>query len=96
MNIHFSGKIWFWRGPSPFYFVTVPAEQSDELHHISGSVTYGWGMIPVTARIGQTEWKTSLWPKDGGYIVPLKASVRTAESLQEGDNVIVRLEVLYS
>ncbi len=56
MNIHFSDKIWFWRGPSPFYFVTVPAEQSDELHHISGSVTYGWGMIPVTAHSGQTEW----------------------------------------
>ena len=35
MNIHFSDKIWFWRGPSPFYFVTVPAEQSDELHHLS-------------------------------------------------------------
>ena len=41
MNIHFSGKIWFWRGPAPFHFVTVPAEQSHDLHHISGSVTYG-------------------------------------------------------
>ena len=93
MNIHFSGKIWFWRGPAPFHFVTVPAEQSHDLHHISGSVTYGWGMIPVTARIGRTTWTTSLFPKDGGYIVPIKVSVRKAEKLEVGDGVTMQLEV---
>ena len=46
MNLEFDGKIWYWRGPSPYYFVTVPAEQSDNLKVISGIVTYGWGMIP--------------------------------------------------
>jgi hypothetical protein len=49
-------------------------------------------MIPVTARIGKTEWKTSLFPKDGRYILPVKASVRKAESLEEGASVAVRLE----
>jgi hypothetical protein len=85
--------MWFWRGPAPWYFVTVPAEQSRDLHAISGFVTYGWGMIPVHARIGKTEWKTSLFPKDGNYIVPIKASVRKAEHLEEGDEVTVRLDV---
>jgi len=93
MKIEFEGEIWFWHGPSPFYFVTVPAEQSSDLKAILGVVTYGWGMIPVDVRIGKTEWKTSLFPKDGRYIVPIKASVRTAEDLQEGDNVTLRLEV---
>jgi hypothetical protein len=93
MNIKFSGKIWFWKGPSPFYFVTVPADQSRDLKAVSGIVTYGWGMIPVTVQIGQTEWKTSLFPKDGRYLVPLKDSVRKAEQLSEGDEVTVRLEV---
>ena len=93
MNIQFSGKIWYWKGPAPFYFVTVPEEQCDDLKAISGFVTYGWGMIPVTVRIGKTEWKTSLWPKDGKYIVPLKDMVRKAEKLDEGDKVTVRLEV---
>ena len=93
MNIEFSGKIWFWRGPAPWFFVTVPEEQSRDLNSISGFVTYGWGMIPVNARIGNTEWQTSLWPKDDRYIVPLKASVRKAEHLEEGDEVTVRLEV---
>jgi hypothetical protein len=93
MDIEFTGKIWYWRGPSPFYFVTVPAEQSQALHFISGSVTYGWGMIPATARIGKTVWQTSLFPKDGGYIVPLKVRVRQAEKLAEGDSVTLRLQV---
>jgi hypothetical protein len=50
-------------------------------------------MIPVTAQIGKTKWKTSLFPKDGRYIVPLKDSVRKAEDLGEGDKVTVHLEV---
>lgn len=93
MDLKFSGKIWYWRGPSPYYFVTVPAKQCRDLAVISGLVTYGWGMIPVTAQIGKTRWKTSLFPKGGRYIVPLKDSVRMAEDLGESDRVTVQLEV---
>ena len=93
MIIEFNGKIWYWRGPAPWYLVTVPAKLSRDLKAIVGIVTYGWGMIPVNVRICQTEWKTSLWPKDGRYIVPIKASVRKAENLEQGDKVTVRLEV---
>jgi hypothetical protein len=93
MQIEFSGEIWFWRGPAPWYFVTVPAEESDALQTVAAAVTYGWGMIPVQARIGSTAWTTSLFPKNGRYIVPLKASIRRAEALNEGDTVTVRLEV---
>jgi hypothetical protein len=50
-------------------------------------------MIPVTARIGKTGWRTSLFPKDGRYIVPVKAGVSTAEGLELGDMVTVRLVV---
>jgi hypothetical protein len=93
MKIEFDGTIWYWRGPAPWYFVTVPAEQSRELNAIVRLVTYGWGMIPVQVRIGQTEWTTSLFPKEGCYLVPIKARVRTAEQLAEGDTVTVQLEV---
>jgi hypothetical protein len=93
MRIEFHGEIWFWRGPAPWYFVTVPAEQSGDLKAILGMVTYGWGMIPVYVQIGKTEWRTSMYPKDGRYIVPIKASVREAENLEAGDDVVVRLEV---
>ena len=93
MNFEFDGEIWYWRGPAPFFFVTVPEEQCRDLKAILTLVTYGWGMIPVTARIGRTEWKTSLFPKDGRYLVPIKDSVRKAEELGEGDSVTLRLEV---
>ena len=93
MIIEFSGTILFWRGPAPWFFVTVPAEQSRDLKAISEFVTYGWGVIPVHVRIGKTEWQTSLFPKDGLYLVPIRASVRKAEGLGEGDHVTIRLEV---
>jgi hypothetical protein len=93
MKLEFSGEIWFWRGPAPHHFVTVPDEECGALEAASAFVTYGWGMIPVAAQIGATEWTTSLFPKDGRYIVPIKASVRTAERLELGDTVTVRLTV---
>ncbi len=93
MDLESNGKIWFWKGPAPWYFITVPAEQSSDLKGISGFVTYGWGVIPVRVRIGKTEFQTSLFPKDDRYLVPIKASVRKAENLEEGDKVTVRLEV---
>jgi hypothetical protein len=93
MIFDFSGKIIFWRGPAPWFFVAMPAKQSRELKAISGLVTYGWGVIPVIVRIGKTQFKTSLFPKDGRYLVPIKASVRKAEKLEKGDQVTIRLEV---
>lgn len=93
MNLEFTGKIWFWRGPAPWFFVTVPEEQSNKLKAISTLVSYGWGVIPVQVRIGKTGFQTSLFPKDGRYLVPIKTAVRQAENLQEGDSVTVRLEV---
>ena len=93
MELEFSGEMWFWRGPSPWHFVTVPDEQCGPLEATSASVSYGWGMIPVTATIGRTRWTTSLFPKDGRYVVPVKTWVRTAEGLEVGDLVTVRLAV---
>lgn len=93
MNVEFSGEMWFWKGPAPWHFITVPAAECGELGATSALVTYGWGMIPVTAQIGRTAWKTSLFPKDGRYIVPVKARVRTAEGIEVGDVVTVRLAI---
>jgi hypothetical protein len=93
VDLEFSGEMWFWRGPAPWHFVTVTDEECGQLEAASATVSYGWGMIPVAARIGATGWKTSLFPKDGRYIVPVKAWVRKAEGLEVGDVVTVRLAV---
>lgn len=93
MTIEFTGTIWFWRGPAPWYFATVPDSHFQDLKDIAVMVSYGWGMIPAEVAIGNTQYTTALWPKDGSYIVPIKASVRKAENLEQGDDVRVRLEV---
>jgi hypothetical protein len=93
VELEFSGEIWFWRGPSPFHFVTVPEEESQDIEAISGEVTYGWGCIPVRARVGKTKFTTSLFPKDGGYIVPIKAAVRKSEQLELGDTIKLQLSL---
>ncbi|MFZ4827490.1 MAG: DUF1905 domain-containing protein [Phototrophicaceae bacterium] len=93
MLFEFSNKIIYWRGPAPFFFVPVPEEQSQDIKAISNLVTYGWGVIPVDAQIGNTKWYTSLFPKEGRYLVPLKADVRKAEHLEEGELVNVWLQV---
>ena len=93
MTIEFDGEIFYWRGPAPFLLVAVPEEPSRDLKAISAMVTYGWGVIPVHVRIGRTEWKTSLFPKEGRYLVPIRMSVQKSEKLEVGDSVIIRIEV---
>lgn len=93
MELSFGGEVWPWRGPAPFHFVTVPEPQAEELRSIAPMVSYGWGMIPVEVTIGRTRWATSLWPKDGAFVVPLKDMVRAKEGIELGDEVQIRLEV---
>ncbi|MCU1681046.1 MAG: hypothetical protein JWQ81_1785 [Amycolatopsis sp.] len=94
MEFEFTGEIWHWRGPSPYHFLTVPDERSAEIHAVAASITYGWGMVPVRVRLGDTNWKTSLFPKDGGYMLPVKDAVRRAEAVELGAVVSVQVTVL--
>lgn len=93
MRLAFNAGVWEWRGPSPFHFVTVPEQEAGMLAAASGLVTYGWGMVPATITIGGTTWSTSLWPKDGGYVVPLKSHVRRAETIGLGDAIALVVDV---
>ncbi|MDH2444554.1 DUF1905 domain-containing protein [Amnibacterium sp. CER49] len=93
VDLRFSGEVWFWRGPAPFHFVTVPEEEAAVLAGLAPTVTYGWGMIPARVRIGSTEARTSLWPKDGGYVVPIKKLLQDAEGVGVGDVVEVSLRI---
>ncbi|MEI6295979.1 MAG: DUF1905 domain-containing protein [Actinomycetes bacterium] len=93
MELKLSGEIWYWRGPPPFYFVTVPAKQSGQIKAIAARVTYGWGVIPVHVTIGKTSWSTSLFPKDGLYAVPIKNVIREKEKLDAGVKVTLTLTI---
>ncbi|GAA2804663.1 DUF1905 domain-containing protein [Kribbella solani] len=92
-EVVFSGEIWYWRGPAPWYFITVPDEECAYFELEGNVVSYGWGMIPVVAEIGGSVWDTSMFPKDGRYLLPVKAAVRRAEDLDDGDVPTVRLRL---
>ena len=85
----FESTIIDWRGPSPFFFAPVPLEQAAELRRAARRVSYGWGVIPVEATIGDVVFATSLFPKDETYLLPLKAAVRRKADVTAGDHVFV-------
>lgn len=93
MDLEFSGEVWFWKGPAPWHFVTVPEAESDAIAEVAAIASYGWGCIPVTAQVGDTSFRTSLFPKDGQYLVPLKTAVRKTAAIDLGDVVTVTLTV---
>lgn len=91
--LRFNGVIFEWRGPAPFLFVRVPDADAKRIKAIAKQVTYGWGVIPVLVTVGDTEFETSLFPKDGGYLVPIKKLVQDAEEVDEGDEIAIHLQV---
>ncbi|MGA5301620.1 DUF1905 domain-containing protein [Nucisporomicrobium flavum] len=90
MEWAFDAEIIEWRGPAPYYFVAMSAADSAELKEAARSLIY-WGQVPVRVVIGDTEFRTALFPRDGRYLVPLKDAVRQAEGIGEGDVVAVTL-----
>jgi hypothetical protein len=87
----FDGDVISWRGPAPYFFVPVPEAECDLIAEVAAGISYGWGVIPASVRVGRTDFTTSLFPKDGGYLVPIKDAVRRAEGIGEGASVTVRL-----
>ncbi len=93
VELVFVGAVIEWRGPSPYYFVPVPEPESSDVREVASLATYGWGVIPVEARIGDVSFETSLFPKDGGYLLPLKDAVRRPRGLSAGDEVTVAMTI---
>ena len=94
--ISFTSLLWIWKGEGArWFFVTVPEEHSGEIKAQAFSFPRGFGSVRVEARVGDVEWRTSVFPlKAGGYLLPMKADVRKRASLAAGDEVTVELTVL--
>ena len=92
MEVTFTARVVEWRGPSPYFYLPVPAEEGGEISAVAALASYGWGVVPVRVRLDGVEFTTSLFPKDGGYLVPVRDHVRTAEDLALDD--VLRLRVV--
>ncbi|HVZ30097.1 MAG TPA: DUF1905 domain-containing protein [Asticcacaulis sp.] len=95
MRYKFRAKLWRWKGDAPasWVFVTLPDEVAFAIKCQAES--RAWGSVSVVARVGETGWRTSLFPDkaSGGYVLPVKASVRKAENLHDGDEAEVTLDL---
>ena len=93
MDTTFRAELFEWRGPAPHHWLPLPSEVCDRVRAEAAHASYGWGAVPVRVRIGATEWETSLMPRAGGYVLPVKQHVRTAEGFDDGDTVTVAMSV---
>jgi hypothetical protein len=93
LDLTFAAAVVEWRGPAPHYFLPVPADAVGEVRHAARQASYGWGCVPVAAEIGGVAFTTSLFPKDGGYLLPLKVAVRAQAGIAPGDPVTVRMTI---
>ena len=89
----FETTVIYWRGPSPFFYAPIPTQDADELRQLAKVVSYGWGVIPVMAKIGEVEFTTSLFPKDDTYLLPLKDLVRRRTNITAGDLIAVQMAI---
>lgn len=90
----FIGTVIEWRGPAPFLFVVLPPDRVEEVRHAARLASYGWGVVPVQAAVNGVAFTTSLFPKDGGYLLPLKVAARKAAAIGLGDEVTVEIRVV--
>lgn len=93
LTFEFEATLIHWRGPSPYFFAPIPLHLGAEIRSVAKSVSYGWGVIPVEAEIRGTMFRTSLFPKDDTYLLPLKDVVRRATGLTAGDTASVSLHI---
>ena len=92
-TFRFEARIIEWRGPSPFFFAPIPAERADAIRRAAKTASYGWGVVPVEAMLGKTSFTTSLIPKDGGYLLPLKDAVRRKANVTAGVAIRVTMTI---
>ncbi|WP_077146907.1 DUF1905 domain-containing protein [Sphingopyxis sp. KK2] len=92
-DIRFEAEIIEWRGPAPYLFAVIPERQVADIRYAALSESYGWGVVPVVARLGSTEFATSLFPRGGTYLLPIKVAVQRAEAVGLGDRVRVAMRV---
>jgi hypothetical protein len=93
-----SGGVGLWPSTRPgggWHYLVVDGQTAMEIRYAALGRTGGFGSIKVRARIGATDWQTSLFPhrESGGFILLLKAEVRRRERVAAGKQVTISLVI---
>ena len=89
-------KVWLYPGLAPWHMVTLPQKESNQIGQLFADLHRGWRSLPITATIGKTSWKTSIFfdSKAKAYIMGLKADVRKKENIRKGDTLEFSIEIM--
>lgn len=98
-----------WQGDrGTYHLVTIQGEEAEtiamhaRLHRLEFGTQRGFGSVKVMALIGDTEWKTSVFPmkidemskRSDSWTLLISKKVMRAEDLAEGEAVPVKLTLL--
>jgi hypothetical protein len=91
----FEATLWRAPGKAAWCFLTLPEAVATRVRNLTQGLRNPFGSLRVVARIGQTEWTTSLFAdtKTNSYLLPVKADVRRQEGLSAGDKVRVEVAI---
>lgn len=92
-DMRFDAEIIEWRGPPPYLFAVIPERHVGDIRYAALSESYGWGVVPVVATVGRSEFATTLFPRGGTYLLPIKLAVQKAEGVGLGDRIRVAMRV---
>jgi hypothetical protein len=94
LRFTFTAKLWMYQGKGAWHFLNLPKEAADEIRFFNATAK-GFTPLKVTATIGETTWKTAIFPdsKSGSFVLVIKLAVRKAEDLKAGDTVIATVKV---
>ena len=95
MELRFTNELIEWRGPAPFYFIPTPAKYTAEFKTIAASKSYGWGVLYANITLPGDYWKTTLMPKDGSYLIPIKKAIRLQHGFEVGQKIKVTVDFNY-
>jgi hypothetical protein len=93
VSFEFDAKVIYWRGPAPYLFAPIPDHHAGDIKFAARMTSYGWGVVPVEAKIGTTDFTTSLFPRDDTYWLPIKVAVQRAAGIGLGDTIRATVRV---
>ncbi|TFC83333.1 DUF1905 domain-containing protein [Cryobacterium cheniae] len=92
----FTAALWEYSGTGAWFFVSVPADQAEDIRTLTDGRRGGFGSVKVAAALNRSRWSTSLFPssEEGTFVLPVKKAIRQAEGVGAGDPVTIVLELL--
>ena len=102
-TLHLTTPLIRWEGDrGTYHLVSIKGEHAEtiamhaRIEKLELGTRRGFGSVKVMARIGDTQWKSSVFPQDKSteWFLLVSKKVMKAEDIVKGDEVDLELELL--